>query len=224
MRLRTPAHFTHHASRITFSRPGSGAPGRSLTLARTLGKLNSADFQRKPKAPLLAASAAQVADPPSVGAPLKMMTSVAGQRCLIAGSKRSPLASGRFHVQEHHVRLFIVQGLVQRRAAVRLGDMVVSLENGLEEFAHALLIIDDEDLCPSRPAGKNLRWRRPLDLNPVGLDLVVEGLPPDAEAFGGFELVAAGFLEHLDDRVALDPFQQGEVGVAASPRRPPWPG
>src|SRR5260221_6851565 len=52
-------------------------------------------------------------------------------------------------------------------------------------------------------------------LNAVGLDLVVEGLAADAEALGGFEFVAAGFLEHLNDGVALDAFQQGEAGIAA---------
>ena len=50
-------------------------------------------------------------------------------------------------------------------------------------------------------------------LNPVRLDLVVKRLAADAEAFGGFQLVAAGFLEHLDNRVALDSLQQREVGI-----------
>src|SRR5260221_10662233 len=52
-------------------------------------------------------------------------------------------------------------------------------------------------------------------LNAVGLDLVVERLASDAEAFGGFEFVAAGFLEHLDDGVAFHSFEQSEAGVIA---------
>src|SRR6266404_509567 len=51
------------------------------------------------------------------------------------------------------------------------------------------------------------------NFNPVRLDLVVEGLAADAEAFGGFQFVAAGFLEHLDDGIALDAFQEREVRV-----------
>ena len=57
------------------------------------------------------------------------------------------------------------------------------------------------------------RSHQTSDLNPVGLDLVVERLAPDAEALGGFEFVAAGFLEHLHDRVALHAFQQGEIRI-----------
>ena len=53
------------------------------------------------------------------------------------------------------------------------------------------------------------------NLDAVGLDFVVEGLAADAEAFGGFELVPAGFLEGLDDGVAFNPFQQGETRVVA---------
>src|SRR5208337_4445654 len=49
----------------------------------------------------------------------------------------------------------------------------------------------------------------------VGLDLVVKRLPADAETFGGLQLVPAGFLEHLDNGVALDALQQREAGVAA---------
>jgi hypothetical protein len=52
-----------------------------------------------------------------------------------------------------------------------------------------------------------------LGLDAVGFDFVVEGLAADAEAFGGFEFVAAGFFEHLDDGVAFDAFEEGEVGV-----------
>jgi hypothetical protein len=33
-----------------------------------------------------------------------------------------------------------------------------------------------------------------LNLDTVGLDFVVKGLAADAQAFGGFEFVAAGFL------------------------------
>ena len=55
-----------------------------------------------------------------------------------------------------------------------------------------------------------------LHFNPVGLDFVVERLAADAEAFGGFQLVAAGFLEHLYDGVAFDAFEQGEAGVTAA--------
>ena len=54
-----------------------------------------------------------------------------------------------------------------------------------------------------------------LHFNPVGLDFVVEGLAADAEAFGGFELVPAGFLERLDDGVAFHAFEQGETRVGA---------
>jgi len=50
----------------------------------------------------------------------------------------------------------------------------------------------------------------------VGLDLVVERLTADAEAFGGLQFVAAGFLEHLDDGIALDALEQGEAGVASA--------
>src|ERR1017187_2773728 len=52
-----------------------------------------------------------------------------------------------------------------------------------------------------------------LHFNPVGLDFIVEGLASDAEAFGGFELVPAGFLEGLDDGVAFNPFEQCETRV-----------
>jgi len=55
--------------------------------------------------------------------------------------------------------------------------------------------------------------RQMSDFNPVGLDFVVERLAADAEAFGGFEFVAVGFLEHRDDGVAFNAFQEGEVGV-----------
>ena len=58
---------------------------------------------------------------------------------------------------------------------------------------------------------------RLLNLNPVCLDFVVEGLAADAEAFGGFELVAAGFLEHLDDGVALDAYDQ--YGTGSTPQQ-----
>lgn len=54
-----------------------------------------------------------------------------------------------------------------------------------------------------------------LHFNPVGLDLVVKGLAADAEAFGGFELVPAGFLEGLDDGVTFHTFEQGETRVGA---------
>ena len=50
-------------------------------------------------------------------------------------------------------------------------------------------------------------------LDAVSLDLVVERLAADAEAFGGFEFVAVGFLEHLDDGVAFHAFEQGEARV-----------
>lgn len=53
-----------------------------------------------------------------------------------------------------------------------------------------------------------------LNLDPVGLDLVIEGLAADAEALCGFELVAGRLLEHLDNCVSLDALEQGEVGVA----------
>ena len=54
-----------------------------------------------------------------------------------------------------------------------------------------------------------------LNFDPVGFDLVVEGLAADAEALGGFQLVAAGFLERLDDGVAFHTFEQGETRVGA---------
>ena len=62
------------------------------------------------------------------------------------------------------------------------------------------------------------RRRYALHFNPVGLDLVVEGLAADAEALGGFELVPAGFLEGLDDGVAFHAFEQGETRVGAVSR------
>src|SRR5665213_680720 len=57
--------------------------------------------------------------------------------------------------------------------------------------------------------------RKTSSLNAVGFDLVVERLSADAEAFGGFEFVAVRFLEHLDDGVALDAFEQCEGGVVS---------
>src|SRR2546427_6102217 len=59
-------------------------------------------------------------------------------------------------------------------------------------------------------------------LNPVRLDLVVEGLAANAEAFGGLQLVTAGFLEHLEDGIAFHRLHQGEVRVVLlrfDPRR-----
>ena len=50
-------------------------------------------------------------------------------------------------------------------------------------------------------------------IDPVSLDLVVKRLAADAEAFRRFEFVSAGFLEHLDDGVAFDTLQNGEIGV-----------
>src|SRR6266567_5850582 len=47
----------------------------------------------------------------------------------------------------------------------------------------------------------------------VGFDFVVEGLAANAEALGGFQLVAVGFLEDFDDLVAFHRFHQGEVFV-----------
>ena len=54
------------------------------------------------------------------------------------------------------------------------------------------------------------------NLNPVSLDLIVQGLAANAEAFGGFEFVASGFFEHLDDGVALDAFQQREIRIRSA--------
>src|ERR1043166_8003578 len=48
----------------------------------------------------------------------------------------------------------------------------------------------------------------------VGLDFVVEGLAADAEAFGRFQLVAAGFLENLHEKIALHRFHQSEVAIS----------
>src|SRR3954471_10161125 len=42
-----------------------------------------------------------------------------------------------------------------------------------------------------------------LRLDAVRLDLVVERLSSDAEALGGFELVTAGFFQHLNNGIAL---------------------
>src|SRR5437867_1876846 len=52
-----------------------------------------------------------------------------------------------------------------------------------------------------------------LHLDTVSLDLVVKSLAADAEALGGFEFVAAGFFQHLDDRVAFDAFEQREIRI-----------
>src|SRR5580693_5960201 len=52
-----------------------------------------------------------------------------------------------------------------------------------------------------------------LHLDAVGLELVVERLASDAEAFGRFELVTGGGFERLDNDVALDTFEQRVVGV-----------
>ena len=52
-----------------------------------------------------------------------------------------------------------------------------------------------------------------LNLNAVGLDLVVEGLTTDAEALGSFKLVTTCVLEHLDDGIAFDALKQSEVCI-----------
>ena len=49
-----------------------------------------------------------------------------------------------------------------------------------------------------------------LHLDAVRLDLVVKRLAADAEAFGGFEFVTTGFLQHLHDRVAFHTFKERE--------------
>src|SRR5215831_1243190 len=51
------------------------------------------------------------------------------------------------------------------------------------------------------------------DLYTVRLDLVVKRLAADAEAFGGLQLIAAGFTKHLDDGIALNSLKQREIGV-----------
>src|ERR1700728_219195 len=55
-------------------------------------------------------------------------------------------------------------------------------------------------------------------LNPVSLDLVVKRLAADAEAFGRFQFVAVGFLEHLDEGIAFDTFKQRESGIGSFSR------
>src|SRR5712672_626871 len=52
-----------------------------------------------------------------------------------------------------------------------------------------------------------------LNFDAVCLNLVVQSLTADAEAFGGFEFVAAGFLEHLNDGVAFNALEEGEISV-----------
>src|SRR6185503_18378325 len=61
----------------------------------------------------------------------------------------------------------------------------------------------------------------PLDPHPasrrnlVALDLVVERLAADAQAASGLLLVAAGFLQYLDDLVTLHGLHEGEILLAA---------
>src|SRR5579863_113600 len=57
-------------------------------------------------------------------------------------------------------------------------------------------------------SGVNRRSR--LDL--VDFYFVVQGLAADAEAFGGFELVAAGIFEHLENGISLHCFHQSKIG------------
>ncbi len=50
-------------------------------------------------------------------------------------------------------------------------------------------------------------------LNAVCLDLVVQRLTADAEPLGGIELIAAGFVKHLNNGLALHSLEQGEIRV-----------
>jgi hypothetical protein len=59
----------------------------------------------------------------------------------------------------------------------------------------------------------NITKPGPSSFNAVGFNFVIEGLASDTEPLGGFEFVAASFLQHVHDRIALDTFQQGEIGV-----------
>src|SRR5690349_11815636 len=70
-----------------------------------------------------------------------------------------------------------------------------------------------ETAYPERESNNLADLPRRSDVNAVSLDLVVKRLAADAQAFGGFEFVAAGFLQHLDNGVAFDAFEKGEVGV-----------
>src|SRR6266704_1741287 len=52
-----------------------------------------------------------------------------------------------------------------------------------------------------------------LRLDAVRFDLIVESLSSDSEALGGFELVTARLFQHLNNGIALDSFQESEIGI-----------
>src|SRR5438045_2878788 len=52
-----------------------------------------------------------------------------------------------------------------------------------------------------------------LYLNAVGLNLVVQRLAADAEAFSSFEFVAASLLQHLYYRISLDALKQRKISI-----------
>ena len=79
-------------------------------------------------------------------------------------------------------------------------------------------------LLREREGGEG-KWREPTRIvqktgvtvpepsMPVGLDLVVQSLTANAKSFGGLEFIAAGFLKHLNDGVALNAFEERKIRI-----------
>ena len=126
------------------------------TSASSFSPSNWTFLRRKLKAPRLMASTAQETASLSLGAPVRTMTWVSGQRFLTWGSRARPSASGSLTSSKHDVGLFQGKGPLERGAAVGGGDLVVLFQERRQHGALALVIVNYQDFTLHR----NSSWLR----------------------------------------------------------------